>query len=244
MFVFTGCCVDSGNQPAEVVMVKTDRNAVTFADERIGLDAAEATMESPPPDAVQIAEAPRPPPPDARWVRGVAVAPGVACGFLAALRAEYVDFSLGATLLFLEREAASQGVVAALATEQTAVRRASDPAATIQELAVRWGFESPPPPKLPALETATAELRVVFRTLRKAKGVAERQTIVFSRLPLGMVFDRVMPMVVSEVKGKAQELGVQLGWEVEAINDLTVEASWDFEKTYGIFTSEAKRCLG
>lgn len=229
-------------------MVKSEGSAGAFAETGISRDAAAVALEEYPcVDIRRAVETARPPPPDARWVRGVAVPPGVAQDFLSALRAEYVESSLGATQSFLDSEVVSRGVVMALAIEQRTVRHTSDPAVAIRALAVRWGFEAPLPPQpaaAPATPGSAPELRVVFKTLVRARRVAERKTVVFSKSPLGMVFNRVMPMVVSEVTGHAQELGVQLGWEVEAINDHAVEASWNFERTYGIFTSEAKRCLG
>jgi hypothetical protein len=61
------------------------------------------------------------------------------------------------------------------------------------------------------------ELTVVFQT--KA---GEEEAKIFTQQPLGMEFSRNMPIVISRLSGESQadQLGVQAGWEVLAINNI------------------------
>lgn len=86
------------------------------------------------------------------------------------------------------------------------------------------------------------QLRVVFRT--KA---GEQEAKVFTRQPLGMEFRRNMPIVINRLRGEGQadQLGVQLGWEVLSINGNSL-AGMTFQDAYDIFVASADalpRCM-
>lgn len=223
-------CCSSDTQSGEVIVVKSDQGAVMFKDTVPIGQAVEDTPRMPSPGPGEPSTAA---PPDARWLRGVAVDPAVVQGFFEALKADGVD-------LFFSQQALAPGVVFALRAEEAAVQMASDKGGAIKALGERWGFEAAPAPES-AGAGASGELSVVFKTLIRTKNTAERKTITFSRKPLGMVFDKVMPIVVSEVKGHAKDLGVELGWEIEKIGEVTIETTWGFDKAYRVFTDAATK---
>jgi len=63
------------------------------------------------------------------------------------------------------------------------------------------------------------ELTVVFRTK-----TGEEEAKVFTQQPLGMDFQGNMPIVINRLRGKSQadQLGVQVGWEVLSINNIAL----------------------
>jgi len=63
------------------------------------------------------------------------------------------------------------------------------------------------------------ELTVLFRTK-----TGEEEAKVFTQQPLGMDFQGNMPIVINRLRGKSQadQLGVQVGWEVLSINNIAL----------------------
>jgi len=79
-------------------------------------------------------------------------------------------------------------------------------------------------------------LTVVFRTK-----TGEEEVRIFTQQPLGMEFRRVMPIVISRLRGEGQaiQFGVQLGWEVLSINGNPL-AGMPFRDAHEIFQAEKK----
>jgi len=85
-------------------------------------------------------------------------------------------------------------------------------------------------------------LTVVFRTK-----TGDEEVRIFTQQPLGMEFRRVMPIVISRLRGEGQaiQFGVQLGWEVVSINGNAL-AGMKFPDAFDIFVAAADmlpRCM-
>eukprot|EP00746_Dinoflagellata_sp_MGD_P076112 gnl/MRDRNA2_/MRDRNA2_30621_c0_seq1.p1 gnl/MRDRNA2_/MRDRNA2_30621_c0~~gnl/MRDRNA2_/MRDRNA2_30621_c0_seq1.p1 ORF type:complete len:291 (+),score=69.09 gnl/MRDRNA2_/MRDRNA2_30621_c0_seq1:94-966(+) len=72
-------------------------------------------------------------------------------------------------------------------------------------------------------QTAIQGLKVVF----ESEGV--QHPVLFTQLPLGLIFHQKLPMVVDKTFDMAAQLGVQAGWVVKSVNDQDID---DSDMTY------------
>jgi hypothetical protein len=73
--------------------------------------------------------------------------------------------------------------------------------------------------KLPLDEILQNGLRIVFESN------GEQHAVSFTEKPIGVSFSRQLPLVVMATNDVAKELGVQEGWVVKSISDMTITGS-------------------
>mmetsp|Transcript_129240 Transcript_129240/g.237756 ORF Transcript_129240/g.237756 Transcript_129240/m.237756 type:complete len:151 (+) Transcript_129240:72-524(+) len=88
----------------------------------------------------------------------------------------------------------------------------------------------PKPPAIKSKENANPEKGCVTFSVPGPEGTPSTEVrIQFTHKPFGMVFDNEAPVIIKRTEGHAEELGIQAGWEIIAVEGSSVEGEEDFD---------------